>query len=122
MVPERAVSASVVTSSSARDAEYGYWSDVVQPSTIHTTRPSTTAGYTRVSRLRNGATFCTRSRGSRSYRIWDSAVTRLENRISSEPNLIENSTLFQRPPMLGPAWIWSVGNEVFTWPSAASSG
>ncbi len=46
--------------------EYGYWSLVVYPSTIHTTRPSTTLGYGSLSMVRYGATLPTRSAGSRS--------------------------------------------------------
>lgn len=40
-------------------SEYGYCVDVVYPSMIQTTRPSTTDAYGAESSVRYGATFCT---------------------------------------------------------------
>src|SRR5699024_3040839 len=81
------VKESDVAVSSDSCSEYGYLLLVVYPSRIHTTLPSTTAGYGLPSTVSHGATFSTRSRGLRSYRILDSEFTRLDSTILGSPNL-----------------------------------
>src|SRR2546430_9284116 len=74
------VSVSLVADWRSTWSAYGYVVAVVYPSRIHRMCPSTTAGYGSPSMVRNGATFCTRSRGSRTYMIFEFGLKTLEIR------------------------------------------
>ena len=55
--------------------------------------PSASTGYGSWSYCRNGATFCTRSLMSRTYRIFDWSVTKFEISGFQSPNRAANAAL-----------------------------
>jgi hypothetical protein len=81
----------------------GYWSVTVYPSRSHTTRPSTTAGKGSLSTVNQGATFSTRSAGSRAYRIFEFSWTRSESTKLGSPNFTAYSSLLKNPPTSTPS-------------------
>src|SRR4051812_48235999 len=85
---------------------YGYPSLVVYPSTIHTIRWLTTAGYGSPSTLRNGATFCTTCRGSRLNRIREFDEIAPEKRMLRSLYFSENTSRLKKLPIRTPPPPW----------------
>src|SRR5262245_36555833 len=103
LIPEgRSLLLSNVVSCRFRRSLYGYPAEVVYPSSTHTRRPPTATGYGSPSTVSQGAAFCTRSRGERSYRIREASLTDPDSRMLRSLNFVAYRSRLKKLPSFTP--------------------